>query len=271
MNKTLEWMYAAECDGGGLSAWKQNGRWMPPYPEVTGYCIPTLFEWGAGDLAVRCADWLLSVQNANGSFNGIDGIPRPFDTSAIIEGLESAFYHTNDMKYITAGADAIRWTRAQISPHGYLMNSPASAAPEIYLLRASAIIENKQELYYWRQRGLFEERRRSHYVAYALEGAMRLDAKDFYMPYLEAAHAANNRLMPFYVDADFRPLFSDFDYCATCQMGILFHKAGMDAHKYFDAVTAVLDSNGGVPQSTTDPKQILWGAKFYLDFARLML
>ena len=32
------------------------------YPEVTGYFVPTLYEWGETELARTCTDWLLSVQ-----------------------------------------------------------------------------------------------------------------------------------------------------------------------------------------------------------------
>jgi len=39
-----------------------------PYPEVTGYFIPTLYDWGEPELARTCMRWLLSIQMPNGAF-----------------------------------------------------------------------------------------------------------------------------------------------------------------------------------------------------------
>src|SRR5690348_5327101 len=99
LHPTLKWLYASECNGGGISAWKGPAGWHVAYPEITGYVLPTLVKWGAGDLALRSADFLLRAQNADGSFNGIDGIPHSFDTSAIIEGLVWVYERTGDPRY----------------------------------------------------------------------------------------------------------------------------------------------------------------------------
>ena len=58
------------------------------YPEVTGYLIPTLLKYGEQDLALQYAEYLVSIQNDNGSFESIkDGVERIFDTAACYEGL----------------------------------------------------------------------------------------------------------------------------------------------------------------------------------------
>ena len=57
-----------------------------PYPEVTGYFIPTLYNWGEQELARTCTRWLLSIQLPSGAFPAPDGVPYTFDTGQIMRG-----------------------------------------------------------------------------------------------------------------------------------------------------------------------------------------
>jgi len=271
MDKTLQWLYSAECDTGGISAWRtEDGRWHQAYPEVTGYLLSTLINWGAGDLALRCARWLLSVQNPDGSFNGLDGVPRPFDTSAIADGLFYIYDWTRELDYILAAVKATGWISGLIQPDGYLSNSPKNPNPEIYNLRASAIIGNRRELHYWRKHGLNTREQRSHYMAYALEGALRLNDATWAKQQIEMAHVKQSRLIPFFVDPDWHTSHPSYDLCATAQMGILFKKIGLDATGTYNALEHHIEANGGVPQSPDDKREIAWGAKFWLDFKEVM-
>src|SRR5262245_55376744 len=66
------------CGGQGASTYYSRfycplRGWFWPYPETTGYIIPTLFEYAAfagrdelAELAVRQADWILTLQYENG-------------------------------------------------------------------------------------------------------------------------------------------------------------------------------------------------------------
>jgi hypothetical protein len=268
MDKTVEWLYAAECTGGGISAWKSAGGWQPAYKEVTGYLIPTMFEWGAGDLAIRCADWLLTVQNEDGSFNGLDGVPRPFDTSAIIEGLNAAFTHTGDPRYVVPIFNAVRWVMSQRHADGFIVNSPAQRAPEVYNLRASAIVENRDELSYWAGVGLYKRENRSHYLAYALEGMMNLGEAKAARPHVEMAQVKNPGLIPFFVNEEWQGTHPAFDLCASAQMGILYLRLGMDASKVYKALQGHVLPNGGIWQAPDDQREIAWASKFWLDFKK---
>lgn len=272
MNSTLQWLYCAELPDGGISAWQNpSGSFHIFYPEITGYVLPTLFKWSGDDLAVRCADKLLQVQNGDGSFNGIDGVPRPFDTSAVVEGLMAAYRHTRNDRYFYAAYNAQEWMMTHITSDGYLKNSPTNPEPCVYNLRASAIIQNRRELEYWQKRGLISrQQERSHYLAYALEGALNFGAEGFAMPYIELAYNSGNLLQPFYVSHDWRPIYADFDICASAQMAILFHRVGLNASKHYEAVKKCVTESGGLPQSTADNRRISWAAKFYLDLAYLM-
>src|SRR3989304_8640797 len=72
--------------------------WAPSYPETTGYIISTFLNYyhstGLVDYklrAMRMAEWELSIQNTDGSFNGgplgsgLKGFA--FDTGQVIFGL----------------------------------------------------------------------------------------------------------------------------------------------------------------------------------------
>jgi len=96
--------------------------WSPPYPETTGYIIPTLFEAASilknkesYNSAIRMAEWLLSIQYDDGAFPGgvyVSGKELDksiFNTAQIIIGLISAYNKTNDTKYKTAYIKAAHW------------------------------------------------------------------------------------------------------------------------------------------------------------------
>ena len=98
-----------------------NG-WSGPYPETTGYIVPTLFdasaivkEKQAEDTAFKMLEWLLSIQFEDGAFPG--GVYREgkeheksiFNTAQIIIGLVSAYEKTNDDKYKIALSKAAKW------------------------------------------------------------------------------------------------------------------------------------------------------------------
>lgn len=96
--------------------------WFWPYPETTGYIIPTLLEYAAfanrpelAELAVRQADWILSLQYENGALPGghvAHGQKRPpsiFNTGQMILGLVAAADHTGDQKYLESASRAAHW------------------------------------------------------------------------------------------------------------------------------------------------------------------
>jgi malonyl-CoA O-methyltransferase len=78
---SLNWIKNHSEDGIMVSSKNRN-----LYPEVTGYFIPTLLNWGIS--AVHFGDWLFSIQNPDGSWNdSSDLYPYTFDTGQILKGL----------------------------------------------------------------------------------------------------------------------------------------------------------------------------------------
>ena len=66
----LSWFKAHRVGDQGVIV---HTRKPVPYAEVTGYYVPTLYEWGETEAARGCLRWLLSVQLAEGAFPAPDG------------------------------------------------------------------------------------------------------------------------------------------------------------------------------------------------------
>ncbi len=108
-----------EAKDGGISyGWSLRGGWRPAYRETTGYLVPTLFDLAdyLGDAewrsrAIRAADWLVSVQNSDGSISnpefGSDGIV--FDTGQVLFGYVRAYLETNHPAYLQSAVRAGQW------------------------------------------------------------------------------------------------------------------------------------------------------------------
>ena len=86
-NGAIEWIQKNSVEGGGII---NNSKLQKSYPEVTGYYIPTLMRWGYRELAISYADWLCSIQKADGSwYDTMDEAPYIFDSAQILKGLLS--------------------------------------------------------------------------------------------------------------------------------------------------------------------------------------
>ena len=97
-----------------------NG-WSSMYPETSGYIIPTFLEYGKrfnSDLekskAIILADWLLSIQNSDGSFPGLlytknNHSKSIFNSAQIIIGLVSIYKYTSSKDYLNALSKCAKW------------------------------------------------------------------------------------------------------------------------------------------------------------------
>lgn len=83
--KARQWILEHSVTGEGII---NNSELPESYPEVSGYYIPTLMQWGFRDLALTYAKWLLSIQHPDGSWYDTAGRdPYVFDTAQILKGL----------------------------------------------------------------------------------------------------------------------------------------------------------------------------------------
>lgn len=104
--------------------------WSRAYPETTGYIIPTLLQAGERlsdavhrDRAIRFGQWLLSIQNADGSWNG--GLhparePKPsvFNTGQVLKGMLALWRRTHEQRWLDAAARGTRWLAASMAADG---------------------------------------------------------------------------------------------------------------------------------------------------------
>jgi hypothetical protein len=121
LHAAVDWLLHAQAQlaNGALPAYYDlvRGSWGEPYPETTGYTVPTLLtyaqRYGRPDVrmaALRMAEYLLSAQLADGSFPGYR-LPHGvgFDTGQILFGLLAAHAATGDERFAHAAQWAGEW------------------------------------------------------------------------------------------------------------------------------------------------------------------
>lgn len=129
----------------GLGSVNFYSRWYHPirgwgwaYPETTGYIIPSLINYAKfsnrpeyADLAVKQADWLMSLQFDDGAFpagvvvGGRKAGLSVFNTSQVILGLIAAADYTNDQKYLLSTFRAALWLSSQVDEQAGVWKSYA--------------------------------------------------------------------------------------------------------------------------------------------------
>jgi hypothetical protein len=131
MRAVLDWLLYSQAvtgTGGFAAGYSFKDGWLPPYPETTGYIIPTLFEAHAvvGDArlykaAVEAAGWELEIQLPSGAiqagYRGTDpqqfwkGDPAPaaFNTGQVVLGWNRAFQESGDSRFLDASVRACRF------------------------------------------------------------------------------------------------------------------------------------------------------------------
>lgn len=122
LHAAIEWLCKAQdvTKTGGVSAgYSLENGWLPPYPETTGYIIPTFIKYSKitsnkeyFERAIRMADWEIEIQLPNGGVRGDMGInsyPVVFDTGQVISGWASLFKETGNENYRNAAMKAGDW------------------------------------------------------------------------------------------------------------------------------------------------------------------
>ena len=119
--RSLSWLAHSQdtVGSGGVGCYDFSG-WTRGYPEVTGYIIPTVWDYARhtqredlADRAVRMADWLLRIQRPNGGWEGGsegDGLPPVvFNTGQVVRGMLRTYEETGDSRYLDAARSACDW------------------------------------------------------------------------------------------------------------------------------------------------------------------
>jgi hypothetical protein len=117
----LHWIFDAQRADGGIAAYYSLlTGYSDSYPEVTGYIIPTLYDFAkvtqnrdAAMAAERATQWLLPQQLTTGAFpgglHGSGSRPSIFNTGQILQGLIRAHRETKLVNIQQAAIAAGDW------------------------------------------------------------------------------------------------------------------------------------------------------------------
>ncbi|MSS71050.1 MAG: hypothetical protein EXS64_06145 [Candidatus Latescibacteria bacterium] len=151
LHAALDWLCRAQdatgCGGVSFAYGLKRG-WHAPYPETTGYLIPTFYaaadhlgETLYADRAERMAAWLLGLQMPSGAYSGgtADEPPRPevFNTGMILFGLTEAYRRTGQKAYREAAERAGAWLAEVQDPDGAWRQHTFQGIPHTYHTRVA--------------------------------------------------------------------------------------------------------------------------------------
>ena len=135
LQETMNWLKRAHDNdtgkgvAGGFSVVE---GWLAPYPETTGYIIPTFYDFadftGESDWRERAkamADWEIKVQIPDGAVQAglykkakSERKPAVFNTGQVILGWCRTFLETKDERYLDAAKRAGDWLIGKQSDDG---------------------------------------------------------------------------------------------------------------------------------------------------------
>ena len=125
-NLAMQWIENNTIEGKGITV---TSKERVVYPEVSGYYIPTLLQWGERDRAIAYAEYLCSIQKENGAwFDSNDMMPYIFDSGQILKGLVAIYPMKPEVKEnIIKGCD---WIISNMTPEGRLVAPEKNTFPE---------------------------------------------------------------------------------------------------------------------------------------------
>jgi hypothetical protein len=161
------WLLQAQRAGGGggyAHSFHLLHGWRAPYPETSGYIIPTLdrahrrFNIPEASQSIdAAAKWLQSVQNADGSFCDLSGQAQVFDTGQILIGFNYLAEHSPDSVAQEAMARAARWLCMVQEADGSFVKYAYNRIPHSYYARVGTALAGAGRLLgdeRWREAGL---------------------------------------------------------------------------------------------------------------------
>jgi hypothetical protein len=144
------WLIAAQqaAGGGGFAhSFHLLNGWQPPYPETTGYIIPTLHRLYRrnGDPALQASlvaavAWLKSIQQQNGSFTDLHGRQQVFDTGQILIGLNYLAEHAPEFDQADMLARAAHWLASVQEANGDFIKDSGGQVGYSYCARVGAAL-----------------------------------------------------------------------------------------------------------------------------------
>ncbi|MBO4248901.1 terpene cyclase/mutase family protein [Halomicrobium sp. IBSBa] len=124
LRAAIDWLSQSQDatgTGGAAATYNLLTGWAGPYPETSGYIVPTLYDYAAytgesepAERAERMTDWVRSTQLESGAFpGGVDPGPDPdpsvFNTGQILFGLLRTYDETGTEANREAAIEAGDW------------------------------------------------------------------------------------------------------------------------------------------------------------------
>ena len=287
----LDWLLSAQSPEGDIAIFKQlskrvknYGEFVGSYPEVTGYCIPTLIAYDKIDEAERAAEWLVDQQGASGEFMSNNSLVEEdrkgtsvFNSLQIAVGLEE-FPDT-----IQYGHAAYNWIAKAQNEDGSFDPGNTVVAYNLQYAHADTQARFKKWLRMkLRPNGWFDRTEQySHLLAYTYIGALQLGMVDEVM---EAACHLRKLVrsvgLPGFIYSDWTGSHEWTCVTGNAQFAELFYTLAKITgngdyanlgYILLQAVEAVQMEDGGFPGSNPvyapycPYEAPTWAAKFYLD------
>lgn len=274
-----------------------NSNLREPYPEVTGYYIPTLIRWGYRELAITYAKWLCSIQHDEGAWYDTEGKqPYIFDTAQILKGLLAVrgLYEGVD-EHIIRGCD---WLLENMTEEGRLVApvdgiwedervyselihtyclSPVFEAAEVFAREDYRNKAQKIKGYYTtvKRSEILEFSLLSHFYAYVMEAMVDIGE-------IELAKEAMANISFFQKESGAVPAYKNVDWvCSTglFQLAIVWFRLGdiERGNRAFEYACKLQNESGGwygsyLSEENPDEKntyfpnsEISWATKYFLD------
>lgn len=284
VHKALSWIRNHTVKGRGVCVTHKK---KIPYPEVTGYTIPTLIAWKEEALARRYAEWLLSIQMEDGSFPAVNGAPYTFDTGQVLRGLCRLFDFQPDV-FEGPVRSTCDWLLTQINEEGRMLTPSDEywrdlTDDRIHLYVLPPLKESGEKLgvpayldgvkkvldHYKGRSRLLDFDTLSHFYGYIVEALSDLGETDLALTAMEriASLQKEDGSVPAYEDRDWICL------PAVAQFALIGYKTGMVdfADRALRYLLTVQRRSGGFLGSrgrgaTYMPKEeVSWACKFFLD------
>ncbi len=229
-------MKSIEACGGNASSkgYRFLKGWLPPYPETSGYIIPTLLALSeeTGDpeyreRALAIGRWLTSIQMDEGGFVGreLGKLDKPvvFNTGMILLGLNALARTTGDDEFTASAHRASAFLMSCMDPSGCFVRNLSNDMVHTYNVRAAwglaafgklshcpsyvgaGIANADWALTQQEQNGFFQNNAfkpgghaNSHGLAYVLRGLLEIHRLTGDRRYLDAVQLTAGRIVALY-------------------------------------------------------------------------
>lgn len=280
--RALQWIRAHEKPSGGIRVHSTHNA---AYPEVSGYLVPTLLQYGERELAIRLMYWLLRIQRVDGSFPGPDdGKSYVFDTGQVLRGLLAGInFVEGALDAARRAADFICSQLADDNTQGFHKQYNGDISESIHLYVLPALLETAKVFdderyrraaeqcanFYCGQTDSLSLDMLTHFLAYNIEALIDIGQTDLVLTTLERLREEQSS------DGSVRGRRGVRWVCTPglAQLAVCWYKVGswQAADKAINWLENHQNPSGGffgsygADASYFPTVEISWAAKFYLD------